>query len=337
MSSDKIYNTKINDYEGKIGIKCTKCENSYSNKNDFITHFKNCAVGGNMHVENKDESLKTFSQTHADIQAKFNDFVFDKINENKNLAQRQLINFATVLNNKKQGIINSEILIHKFNNDEFIKEDPELISIIEEETRLIEEKRILIEMYYKKCEDFLKTGEFNDSHLKEELDNFRNKLIMLEIEEKWAKEELESTLFINDYGEKCTTCENDQTGIKKYFCQNCRGKFCVDKCSKQCKTCTKFICPKDSKECKLCHKIIYCEACQKKCFYQGCTNTFCPECYKKNEHQARNSNTNCKFFTCERDQICDCLMTSMFCSKCEKRLCNNCLMKDKDHFPFLKA
>jgi uncharacterized C2H2 Zn-finger protein len=363
LTSDKIFNTKINDYEGKIGVKCPKCEMAFFNRKEFISHFKNChqdmsrseisnfsILPGtsdrsiiSSRINSKEEILsipliQDFYESHQSVQKKFGEFIFNKIEENKIISLKWLQKFENTLNSKKQNMTNYEIQIQKYNSgsDDYLREDPELNAILEEESKLLEEKKILVEKFNKKLNDLIKLGENNEKLLKEELEKYRSELIILEIEEKWAREDLESTIFINDFGDKCTKCGNEEPAVKKYFCQNCRGKFCVDLCSKKCKSCDKFLCPKDGKECKLCHKITYCETCQKKCFYSGCNNAFCPECYKKNEHQARNSNTNCKFFTCEKDQICDCLMTSMFCGKCEKRLCNKCLHKDKEHFTFLK-
>jgi hypothetical protein len=363
LTSDRIFNTKITDYEGKIGVKCSKCELIFSNKKEFITHFKYShqdmsrseilnsslilsATDRSIissRINSREEilslpSIQDFYKSHESVQQKFAEFIFNKIEENKIISLKWLQNFENNLNLKKQNLINYEIQIQKniSGNEDYLRDDPELKAILEEESKLLEEKKIIIEKYNQKHSDLIILAEENETKLKHELEKYRNDLIILEIEEKWTREDLESTVFINDFGDKCTKCSNEEPGVKKYFCQNCRGKFCVDRCSKKCKTCDKFLCPKDGKECKLCHKINYCETCQKKCFFSGCSNTFCPECYKKNEHQARNSNTNCKFFTCEKDQICDCLMTSMFCGKCEKRLCNKCLHKDKDHFTFLK-
>ena len=70
--------------------------------------------------------------------------------------------------------------------------------------------------------------------------------------------------------------------------------------------------------------------------YSKCPNKFCPECYRKNEHQSRTSDKNCAFFTCDdEEKNTVCLMTTLYCSQCDKRLCNKCLMKDKEHHSFL--
>lgn len=339
ISLDQVFNSyKISDYEGKVSVKCYKCDSSFHNKSEFIQHIKLCnpSESENNKTEPKDELLSKFYETHESFQKQFAEFIFDKIRENKNIALRNAQQFESLLLQKKEAINNFEKLGLKFNNEDYLKEDPEIQALIKEESCLNEEIKHLIENFNKKIEEMNKMQERNENVLKEELDEYKNSMLQLELEERWAKEDLEATLFANDFGDRCTICGNEESGIKKYLCQNCRGRYCVDKCCKQCKHCSRYICPKDSKKCQLCQKPNYCESCQKGCFFQGCSNTFCPECFKRNEHQARNSHINCKFFTCERDQVCDCLMTSLFCPKCEKRLCNKCLMSDKEHFPFLK-
>lgn len=218
-------------------------------------------------------------------------------------------------------------------------EEPELKCTLEQETLMNKNKFYSIEKLTNKSEEYEKLKSELESQLNESISIYKNQLISLEIKEKWIREALSDKVLVSDIdGEKCFVCNSTDDTSKKYFCPNCRGKFCISKCLKQCKGvgCNKYVCPIDNKKCKLCHKTNYCDSCQKKCFYQLCMNTFCPDCYKKNEHQARNQNINCKFFTCDKDNVCDCLMTSMFCSKCETRLCNNCLLNDTDHFPFLK-
>ena len=59
---------------------------------------------------------------------------------------------------------------------------------------------------------------------------------------------------------------------------------------------------------------------------------FCPDCYKKNSHQQRNGVNPCNFFTCDVHKEKCCLMTTIFCGKCERRLCNTCIFNDKEHF-----
>jgi len=139
----------------------------------------------------------------------------------------------------------------------------------------------------------------------------------------------------------CYICKDDNLQIKKVICEDCKVAFCENKCIKLCggEVCQKnkkFACPLHNQECALCMKHNYCNLCQTKCYYNNCKNLFCPSCYRRNEHQTRNPTISCKFFTCERDNINDCIMTSLFCQTCEKRICKICIKNEKDHFPFLK-
>ena len=139
----------------------------------------------------------------------------------------------------------------------------------------------------------------------------------------------------------CGVCFNENPKTPKILCETCQVVFCENKCvtycnGEICKTSKKMLCPLHNKKCSLCDKNNFCDLCQKKCYYNNCQNTFCPSCYKKNEHQTRSTSISCKFFTCERDQVNDCIMCSLFCQKCEKRLCKNCIKKEISHFPFLK-
>ena len=112
----------------------------------------------------------------------------------------------------------------------------------------------------------------------------------------------------------------------------------MNKCAQKCKnsSCNTYLCTQCSARCNLCNKKNYCEKCLKKCFYINCKNKFCPECYKKNEYQARESNKNCSIFTCDDEaHNVVCLMTTLYCPKCEKRMCNECLMKDKEHLKYM--
>lgn len=139
----------------------------------------------------------------------------------------------------------------------------------------------------------------------------------------------------------CFKCKNDSAQVKKIICEECKIAFCENKCIKICagEVCLKnkkYVCPKHNKECSLCLRHHYCNLCLKKCYYNNCNNFYCPTCYKRNEHQTRNSNISCKFFTCDRDNVNECIMSSLFCQSCEKRICKNCIQTEKDHFPYLK-
>jgi hypothetical protein len=331
LSSDKIFNTSVDEYE-RNGIKCLSCSYVSSNKKDYINHCKESHIN-----EVTEFSIGTmsnqFSKSYEETRKKFLDFSYYKVEENKKLAIDLLNKFFSSVNSKRNFISRGE---KSLNSEDFKQGDSEYSNLLLEEEKLTKVKEELKKKYEELREISNNIIKQNDLRIKEELKSRKDELTMLEIAERWTREDLDCSFFVNEFGDKCASCGNDESKEKKFFCQGCREKYCIDKCAVKCKNCLKFICPSDGKKCKLCHKSNYCDTCQKKCFYTKCDNTFCPECYKKNEHQARNSNTNCKLFTCERDSVCDCLMTSLFCSKCEKRLCNKCLMNDKEHFSFLK-
>lgn len=337
VSSDKLFNTSVDEYE-RDGVKCSKCSLITFNKIDYINHFKICfgEEAASLANMNKIGLMDGFQKSQEEACRKFLDFMYLKTEQNKNNAINYMENIFSELQSKREFIKNCEKILSQTNNENIMRDDKEYLMLITEEEelrRIREELNSRLQSLNNNNINFIKQSE---SKLKEEVKSRRDELMMLEVAEKWAREDLESSYFDTDFGEKCAQCGNEDSRKKKYFCQNCNEKYCIEDCAKKCKNCPKFICPKDGKKCKLCHNTNFCESCQKKCFYVKCENTFCPECYKRNEHQARSETTNCKLFTCEKDGTCDCLMTSIFCSKCEKRLCNNCLRKDKEHFPFIR-
>jgi hypothetical protein len=351
----KINNSQqnISAFEGKISIKCTQCQSgqTFLTKNEFLQHTKICSGNNsnsthlqdshnnNALMPSQEEINKTFHSIFDNIQSKFVVLQKDKFHEFFKNINTKFNTFQSLYEQKIDKIAFYENNINKLSSDDFVAQDEEYKNLIATENNLLNDKRSLIEQQQQKLEKFEAIQAEYENSLMEDIYEYKNRLLQLEIQEKWMKEDLEGNLLVTDFGgENCSSCGSDETTTKKYFCPNCRGKFCVGKCVQQCKgpNCQKYICPKDNKKCNLCHKLNYCDSCQKKCFFLNCNNSFCPECYKKNEHQARNQNINCKFFTCEKDAICDCLMTSLFCPKCEKRLCNKCLMNDLEHFPFLK-
>jgi hypothetical protein len=314
-------------------IDCKYCNSQFQDKNEYLTHLKNCANNGRNIVD-------VFRTKIINLQNTFEQYNKDKLTENITIATKALNEKFSTIDAKYNNMINLEIAIKKINNDEGIIDDPEMVFLKQEEERLKKAKYELQKTYQDKLDEYHQKLNMYEANFNEEISQYKETLTTLELEEKWLKEDMDNCIFITDSG-ICSQCNNNDPAVKKFFCQDCNGKYCINKCAKICKNqnCSrtnKYICPVDNKACNLCRKFNYCEDCKRKCFFQNCPNSFCPECYKKNEHQARSSNINCKFFTCEKDQVCDCLMTSIYCSKCEKRLCNKCLLSDIDHHNFLK-
>jgi hypothetical protein len=78
-------------------------------------------------------------------------------------------------------------------------------------------------------------------------------------------------------------------------------------------------------KCVLCREAKNCKACVRKCFHINCMNFFCNTCYEKNKHQVRPENTNCRFYKCDSCQTdTNCIMTTVYCAKCDKRVCKEC-------------
>lgn len=327
----------IKPIEGICKVKCPNCNQVFSTKDEYTAHFKCC---DDQIKKNQDPFIliQVFVKNHQEIFSRFRFLMKEKIKENHTIAIQHLNKLTSNLHDKSEGISNRHKKIFKLNSGQSLDEDEELLQLIEQENKLIEYKAKLLTEFKFKQNELKSLMEQKEKQVTQEISEYRDLLTTLETEERWAKETLEGAILISDCKEKCSKCGNEDLNTKKYLCLLCRDKFCLDKCIKQCKNinCNKYLCLRDAVDCKLCRKVNYCEDCLKKCFYQGCSNKFCPECYKKNEHQTRNSNINCKFFTCENDQESDCLMTSLFCGKCEKRLCNRCLMNDKDHWQFYK-
>ena len=61
------------------------------------------------------------------------------------------------------------------------------------------------------------------------------------------------------------------------------------------------------------------------CYSDYCSNIFCQDCYNRNYYQTRASNIKCNYFDCDS---CGskklCIMSTIFCPSCEKRVCYEC-------------
>jgi hypothetical protein len=332
--NDNLSRSMIFNNQNERLPSCKYCNTPFQDRTKYLEHMKTCIP-----QEPEKNVVELFRQKLTNLQTTFGQYSTEKLKENITLTQKLLKEKSDIIEAKYNNMSSYENILGKTKNDESLLDDPEILLIKQQEERVKKEKADLQKSYQDKVNEYQQKLTVYESSFNEEIKQYKEKLASLEMEEKWLKEDMDSSLFITDSG-VCNTCGNNDTNVKKFFCQDCSCKYCINKCAKVCKNpyCSKtnkYICPRDSKACNLCRKFNYCEECKKRCFYQNCQNSFCPECFKKNEHQARNSNINCKFFTCERDQICDCLMTSIYCSKCEKRLCNRCLMNDIDHHPFL--
>ena len=128
----------------------------------------------------------------------------------------------------------------------------------------------------------------------------------------------------------CSICLSSLHSNTQFYCSVCACFFCKDKCAQKCHSpsCANYLCPKDTKNCSLCFYKNYCSSCMIKCFYEKCDNYFCPECYNRNKHQQRDKGESCNLVPCEICQNDMCIMTSILCSHCDKRICNNCFINE---------
>lgn len=116
-------------------------------------------------------------------------------------------------------------------------------------------------------------------------------------------------------------------------CGNCSVTICKN-CSKQCTNknynhINNNYCGDCFAQCSLCMETKQCRSCTKKCFCKNCSNLLCNSCFDKNKHQLRPETTNCKFYKCDNCQTdANCIMTTVYCAKCDRRVCVNCFHKD---------
>lgn len=299
--------------------------------------------------EEKDRVVSEFISNMQNVKSKFSDYMKQVYSANVYNIQKELSSFFKHYEETTSQIRNLEKEIAQYNlRGPLLEEDPEYMKLRAQNLQMCEEEEKLNFKIAQLQQRLLLKNMENEKILSDKAQEYRNLLAAYEIEEKWLKEELlmdRSKLTPNDImtlsDDLCSLCRDDESSVKKHYCNMCRKKFCIGKCIMTCKSteCSnqlKYVCPHCNKACSLCEKNRYCSSCKVPCFYENCQNQFCRECYKKNEHQARSKNTNCKFFTCERDQTCECLMTSLFCTRCEKRLCKKCIYADDDHFKFLR-
>lgn len=345
--------TKTDDESSKanisINLTCLNCKKTLSDREAFVGHLSQCYV--KMDVDNPNEAneklISEFKQNLEKYQES-NFLYWKQINQEwiENLAIAN-IEFEENYRRKNDKINELVSTISSYLSNGMLQNDKEYMDLCENERHLIEKKNELQKIYEAKVKEYNDKQTTMEYQIQQKIEEYKKSLNEIDHQKLIICEELKrkgNNQIISDLTETsstdCSKCGNNDEKMKKLFCQNCRKKFCEAKCVNICKgsVCNQngvIVCPSCSVSCGLCRKYNYCDNCKRKCFYNLCNNRFCPECYKRNEHQARNQNINCKFFTCEIDNRCDCLMTSLFCNKCEKRMCSNCSSKHVNHFPFL--
>lgn len=149
-----------------------------------------------------------------------------------------------------------------------------------------------------------------------------------------SKSQLSST--VKNMILNCSQC-NSWSISDSDRCGQCNNLLC-NKCSQVCLNTSydhrnNYFCSKCFPQCVMCEKVKQCVNCIKRCFSKNCTNTLCQPCLDKNKHQLRSENVNCNFFRCENCQTDgNCIMTTVYCSPCDKRICRKCFYaKHFDH------
>lgn len=360
-----IQNTDFNNKD-KYTFSCSCGETFVGNskiKEDYLNHKRQCLQKKEYEFNQKEEDnvglkeklVSDFMVKIEKLQKTFAESSKQKHNEYLSKVQFELAQFHDDLRKKDETMKNYQEEIanyyvqtninKSFIPDEVLSSNPDYTGLIEEEKNLKKEKNELQNSLIISTQDFKEKKLQSEKELKELALDYKSKLLQYEIEESWLKETISqynpgiiSSVFSDT--DTCSACKNVNVNVKKYYCQECRKRFCAGTCAKLCSTSScskisKYICPECVPKCGLCRKNVFCYDCKKPCFYKECKNMFCPDCFKKNAHQIRNHNNNCVFFTCPNDNVKSCLMTSLHCAKCDQRLCNNCLFNDKAHFDFL--
>lgn len=80
----------------------------------------------------------------------------------------------------------------------------------------------------------------------------------------------------------------------------------------------------DISVCKICKRSAGPKLQIMKCYSNSCKNNFCSDCFLRNHYQARSSDINCKYFNCECQRKKVCIMSTIYCTTCDKRICSYC-------------
>jgi uncharacterized C2H2 Zn-finger protein len=249
ISSERVLTTKVSEWEGKVKVKCPNCDSQFIQKNEYVAHYKTCA---NLYINNPNEEnsilnnqfsqqivankamINQFYQSQENLQNKTSNFIFNKIDAQKNMALTNLEQLENSIRVKQENIDNIDKKLKNKNTlEDFIKDDPELRALIEEESKLLEQKKNLIQIFNDNNEEIKMSRDKNENRLREATEIFRSNLMLLELEEKWVSEELESSFFNYSTGDVCGLCKGAQGETVKFSCQICRSKYCMNKCAKK--------------------------------------------------------------------------------------------------------
>jgi hypothetical protein len=266
---------------------------------------------------NSNQTIKKVQKSNLELSECFKNF---------NSKQNELISLqiSNNLTNKK--------IFEEIDKNEHIK------SLIDEKNKLYSEQENLLKIYNEKNSHLNDLINKTQDELKKNNNKIIEQIIEKNIQNNFINNFFSHSLLSNNktvFKGKCAKCQKENN--EKFYCNNCNKKYCLISCSLKCKNenCLNFICLVCNEECKFCLKKQYCKNCMKKCFSKYCKNFFCPECYNINKHQIplnEPENQHCDFFICsEEDNKKICILTTFFCTKCDKRLCNKCLQNNPIH------
>ena len=335
---NKIINKIEDENNDEKNIKCYICNESFNNQTNFIKHLILCGSKETKviqeikpeEIEKKFECLcANLSNSHRE---KIKVLVSQNLNEIKeNNLKLSFYSYPLLEKEKTLKSIKENLLDEEFINKE-LSSDPIYNSLFEKKKELFLQKEKLLKKYQEKNQEkkerITKTQNILIKNNKELIKNYLEKVS----EYNWLDLVIKTfTPSINNGS--CFLCKS--INKDKYYCPICRKKYCKGKCAIKCKNkdCEKILCPQCCESCDLCGSKKYCINCQRLCFSELCNNKYCPVCIEKNKHQVKGPYDNCKIFKCKHEKIIEtyCVMQTLYCNLCKKRMCYKCIEKDEEH------
>ena len=323
----------------KLHFKCGKCNKADFKYFELIQHREKCE-GEGMCQECGQALIK------EDIKSHFENCVKESKNVDCTEQIDNFVKYANDMNNKVTEYINEENVlfsenflsqIHKLlytpiqenkegiNTQSFIDSSAQIDAQI---AALTEEKNKIYESISSQIQKIQSVAKFPIQQQNDEIDSITaENVLMLD----YIKS---SITFLPN---RCSICGEGSTR-KFFFCHKCACIFCQEKCALKCgsESCRNFVCPSDAIGCDLCESSEYCENCMIKCFSEKCQNIFCPKCFSKYKHQMRDRGESCNLVKCELCNDDMCIMSSILCNHCDKRICKKCFRKDEIHRAWFK-
>jgi hypothetical protein len=350
-------NNNNNERNEEVNVLCSKCKQPFTNKSEYNSHIIKCLNDSdllNVNESNNDNvSDKKFNfeeyfnklqlqlmQIYETKYAKIINIYHDNLNKSTHSIEKLLsdINSKETELSKltkllSQNTDNSNTLLNLY-----LQEDSEYLNLVSKLSDLKQQKQDLITQYNSKSDEIISSINTYKTTILSQNKTLIDSTLSNKTESKWLIDLISNYNSLSNKG-ICSLCKEETENI--FTCIYCTEKYCKDKCIHKCKNenCNTYLCLNCSQKCNLCNNIKYCSTCMKNCFYSECKHKFCIECYNKNKHQIRQNNQNCMFFICEHNGNNNnnkhCIMTTLYCPKCEKRICNECIKKDKLHHSIL--